>query len=60
MLTGMLGAGSPPSRGLGGVGVYEVRHGLIRTPMATLAAGDKPFATGTAIQVDGGMHIHQY
>ncbi len=75
-----------------GIAVYEVRPGLIRTPMtgaaqarydrllaegftpfnrwgtpedvgravATLAAGDVPFTTGTAIEVDGGMHIHQY
>lgn len=75
-----------------GIAVYEVRPGLIRTPMtgvahtrfdtllangftpinrwgmpedvgravATLAAGDLPFTTGAAIQVDGGMHIHQY
>jgi len=75
-----------------GIAVYEVRPGLIRTPMtsvaqarfdtlladgftpinrwglpedvgravATLAAGDLPFSTGAAIQVDGGMHIHQY
>lgn len=28
--------------------------------VATLAAGDLPFMTGTALQVDGGMHIHQY
>ncbi|MET3493423.1 3-ketoacyl-ACP reductase [Variovorax boronicumulans] len=75
-----------------GIAVYEVRPGLIKTPMtqvaqerfdkllsegftpinrwglpedvgravATMAAGDLPFTTGTAIQVDGGMHIHQY
>jgi 3-oxoacyl-[acyl-carrier protein] reductase len=75
-----------------GIAVYEVRPGLIRTPMtgvvqarfdklladgftpinrwgtpedvgravATMAAGDLPFTTGAAIQVDGGMHIHQY
>lgn len=75
-----------------GVAVYEVRPGLIRTPMtavaapgfqnllaegftpinrwgepddvgravATMAAGDLPFATGAAIQIDGGMHIHYY
>jgi 3-oxoacyl-[acyl-carrier protein] reductase len=75
-----------------GIAVYEIRPGLIRTPMtgiaqerfdklladgftpinrwgtpedvgravATLAAGDLPFTTGAAIQVDGGMHIHQY
>ena len=75
-----------------GIAVYEVRPGLIRTPMtqvaearfdnllargftpinrwgtpedvgkaiATLAAGDLPFTTGAAIQVDGGMHIHYY
>lgn len=72
-----------------GIAVYEVRPGLIRTPMtgvaqarydklladgftpinrwgtpedvgravATMAAGDLPFTTGAAIQVDGGMHI---
>jgi len=28
--------------------------------VATMAAGDLPFATGTAIQIDGGMHIHFY
>ncbi len=28
--------------------------------VATLAAGDLPFTTGAAVQVDGGMHIHQY
>jgi NAD(P)-dependent dehydrogenase (short-subunit alcohol dehydrogenase family) len=28
--------------------------------VATLAAGDLPFTTGVAVQVDGGMHIHQY
>jgi hypothetical protein len=27
---------------------------------ATMAAGDRPFTTGAAIQVDGGMHIHYY
>ncbi|SEE69686.1 NAD(P)-dependent dehydrogenase, short-chain alcohol dehydrogenase family [Rhizobiales bacterium GAS191] len=27
---------------------------------ATMAAGELPFTTGAAIQVDGGMHIHQY
>ncbi|TDN63352.1 3-ketoacyl-ACP reductase [Paraburkholderia sp. BL10I2N1] len=75
-----------------GIAVYEVRPGLIKTPMtevaqerferlladgftpinrwgtpqdvgravATMAAGDLPFTTGTAIQVDGGMHIHYY
>ena len=75
-----------------GIAVYEVRPGLIRTPMtgaatarydkllaegftpinrwglpadvgravATLAAGDLPFTTGIAVQVDGGMHIHHY
>jgi NAD(P)-dependent dehydrogenase (short-subunit alcohol dehydrogenase family) len=75
-----------------GIAVYEVRPGLIRTPMtavaearydklladgftpinrwgtsedvgravATMAAGDLPFTTGAAIEVDGGMHIHQY
>jgi 3-oxoacyl-[acyl-carrier protein] reductase len=75
-----------------GIVVYEVRPGLIRTPMtavaserfqkllaegftpinrwgtpedvgravATMAAGDLPFTTGAAIQVDGGMHIHYY
>jgi NAD(P)-dependent dehydrogenase (short-subunit alcohol dehydrogenase family) len=75
-----------------GIAVYEVRPGVIRTPMtaaaqarydkaladglspinrwgtpedvgravATMAAGDLPFTTGAAIQVDGGMHIHQY
>jgi 3-oxoacyl-[acyl-carrier protein] reductase len=75
-----------------GIAVYEVRPGLIRTPMtgvaqarfdklladgftpinrwgtpedvgravATMAAGDLPFTTGAAIQVDGGMHIHHY
>lgn len=75
-----------------GIAVYEVRPGLISTPMtqvaqerfdnllaggftpinrwgtpedvgravATMAAGDLPFTTGTAIQVDGGMHIHHY
>lgn len=75
-----------------GIAVYEVRPGLIRTPMtgaaqaqfdklleegftpinrwgtpedvgravATMAAGDLPFTTGAAIQVDGGMHIHYY
>jgi 3-oxoacyl-[acyl-carrier protein] reductase len=74
-----------------GIAVYEVRLGLIRTPMtsvaqarfdklladgftpinrwgtpedvgravATIASGDLPFTTGAAIQVDGGMHIHQ-
>ena len=73
-----------------GIAVYEVRPGLIRTPMtavaqarydklladgftpinrwgtpedvgravATMAAGDLPFTTGAAIQVDGGMHLH--
>jgi 3-oxoacyl-[acyl-carrier protein] reductase len=75
-----------------GIAVYEIRPGLIHTPMtgvaqerfdkllaegftpinrwgtpedvgravATLAAGDLPFTTGVAVQVDGGMHIHQY
>ena len=75
-----------------GIAVYEVRPGLVRTPMtaaatarydklladgftpinrwglpadvgravATLAAGDLPFTTGIAVQVDGGMHIHHY
>jgi NAD(P)-dependent dehydrogenase (short-subunit alcohol dehydrogenase family) len=75
-----------------GIAVYEVRPGLIHTPMtgvaqarfdklleegftpinrwgtpedvgravATMAAGELPFTTGAAIQVDGGMHIHQY
>jgi 3-oxoacyl-[acyl-carrier protein] reductase len=62
-----------------GIAVYEVRPGLIQTPMtsvaqarfwgtpedvgravATMAAGELPFTTGAAIQVDGGMHIHQY
>jgi 3-oxoacyl-[acyl-carrier protein] reductase len=28
--------------------------------VATMAAGELPFTAGTAIQVDGGMHIHQY
>jgi NAD(P)-dependent dehydrogenase (short-subunit alcohol dehydrogenase family) len=28
--------------------------------VASLAAGELPFTTGAAIQVDGGMHIHQY
>ncbi len=28
--------------------------------VATMAAGDLPSTTGAAIQVDGGMHIHQY
>jgi 3-oxoacyl-[acyl-carrier protein] reductase len=28
--------------------------------VTTMAAGDLPFTTGAAIQVDGGMHIHQY
>ena len=28
--------------------------------VATMAAGELPFTTGTAIQADGGMHIHQY
>lgn len=28
--------------------------------VATLAAGDLPFTTGAALQVDGGMHIHHY
>jgi hypothetical protein len=28
--------------------------------VATMAAGELPFTTGTAIQVDDGMHIHQY
>jgi NAD(P)-dependent dehydrogenase (short-subunit alcohol dehydrogenase family) len=28
--------------------------------VATLAAGDLPFATGMAIQIDGGMHIQHY
>jgi NAD(P)-dependent dehydrogenase (short-subunit alcohol dehydrogenase family) len=28
--------------------------------VANLAAGELPFTTGAAIQVDGGMHIHQY
>jgi NAD(P)-dependent dehydrogenase (short-subunit alcohol dehydrogenase family) len=27
--------------------------------VATIASGDLPFTTGAAIQVDGGMHIHQ-
>jgi NAD(P)-dependent dehydrogenase (short-subunit alcohol dehydrogenase family) len=26
----------------------------------TMAAGELPFTTGAAIQVDSGMHIHQY
>lgn len=75
-----------------GIAVYEVRPGLIETPMtavaqerfdklladgftpinrwgtpddvgravAALAAGELPFATGIAVQIDGGMHIHQY
>jgi len=75
-----------------GIVVYEVRPGLIKTPMtavaserfekllaegftpinrwgmpddvgravATMAAGDIPFTTGAAIQVDGGLHIHYY
>ena len=75
-----------------GIAVYEIRPGLIRSPMtaasqgrydallergftpfnrwgtpddvgravATLACGDLPFVTGTAIQIDGGMHIYQY
>lgn len=75
-----------------GIAVYEVRPGLIKTPMtavaserfekllaegftpinrwgmpddvgravATMAAGDLPFTTGTVIQVDGGLHIHHY
>ena len=75
-----------------GIAVYEVRPGLIDTPMtavaqgryeallaegftpinrwgtpadvgravATLAAGDLPFSTGIAIEIDGGMHIHAY
>ncbi|MBE0628597.1 MAG: 3-ketoacyl-ACP reductase, partial [Burkholderia vietnamiensis] len=75
-----------------GIAVFEVRPGLIRTPMtqaaaerydrlleggftpinrwgtpedvaraiATMAAGDLPFATGAAIEIDGGMHIHHY
>ena len=28
--------------------------------VATMAAGDLPFTTDAAIQVDGGRHIHQY
>jgi 3-oxoacyl-[acyl-carrier protein] reductase len=28
--------------------------------VATMAAGDLPFTTGTAIQVDGGMYIRYY
>jgi len=28
--------------------------------VAALASGDLPFTTGAALQVDGGMHIHQY
>ncbi|MFZ4286222.1 3-ketoacyl-ACP reductase [Variovorax sp. HJSM1_2] len=75
-----------------GIAVYEVRPGLIETPMtavaqtrfdqmladgftpinrwgqpqdvgravAALAAGELPFSTGVAVQIDGGMHIHQY
>ena len=74
------------------IAVYEVRPGLIHTPMtgvaqsrfdklleegfrpinrwgtpedvgraiARMAAGELPFTTGAAIQVDGGMHIHPY
>jgi hypothetical protein len=29
-------------------------------PVTTMAAGDRPLTTGAAIQVDDGMHIHQY
>jgi NAD(P)-dependent dehydrogenase (short-subunit alcohol dehydrogenase family) len=65
-----------------GIAVYEVRPGLIHTPMTGVAQTrfDKlleegftlinrwgtpedvelSFTTGSAIQVDGGMHIHQY
>jgi 3-oxoacyl-[acyl-carrier protein] reductase len=75
-----------------GIAVYEVRPGLIHTPMtgvaqsrfdklleegfipfnrwgtpedvgravATTAAGELAFTTGAALQVGGGMHIHQY
>lgn len=75
-----------------GIAVYEVRPGLIETPMtavaherfeallaggftpinrwgtpddvgravAALAARELPFSTGVAVQIDGGMHIHQY
>jgi NAD(P)-dependent dehydrogenase (short-subunit alcohol dehydrogenase family) len=75
-----------------GIVVYEVRPGLIKTPMtavanerferllaqgltpinrwgtpedvgravATMAAGDLPFTTGAAIEVDCGMHIYYY
>lgn len=34
--------------------------GDVGRAVATMAAGDLPFTTGTAIEVDGGMHIHQY
>jgi NAD(P)-dependent dehydrogenase (short-subunit alcohol dehydrogenase family) len=75
-----------------GIAVYEIRPGLIQTPMtavaqtrfdemladgftpinrwgqpedvgrtvAALATRALPFSTGVAIQIDGGMHIHQY
>lgn len=75
-----------------GIAVYEVRPGLIATPMtavarerfeerlaggftpinrwgtpddvgravAALASRELPFTTGVAVQIDGGMHIHQY
>jgi 3-oxoacyl-[acyl-carrier protein] reductase len=32
----------------------------VRRTVTTLAARELPFTTGVAIQVDGGMHIHQY
>jgi NAD(P)-dependent dehydrogenase (short-subunit alcohol dehydrogenase family) len=32
----------------------------VERAVATLAPGDLPFTTGVAVQVDGGMHIHQY
>jgi hypothetical protein len=37
-----------------------IPHGAIMRAVATVAAGELHFTTGAAIQVDGGMHIHQY
>jgi NAD(P)-dependent dehydrogenase (short-subunit alcohol dehydrogenase family) len=77
--------------GAAGIACYEIRPGVVRTPMtavaaarydrliaegltpiarwgepqdvgrvaAALAAGELPFVTGDAVNVDGGLHIHR-
>ncbi len=46
--------------GLGGIGARYDPRTRRRRPVANLAAEDLPFATGTATQIDGGMHIQYH